>query len=378
LSSITLTLPQARRLAVAGQLLPATKGTTILDVVKHVGYLQLDPTNSIARNHLLVLWSRLGNFDEAELERMRWETRELYEYAAAIMATSDHPIHKTVMRRYPDAYGGEWPARLHKWMRENAALRRSIVSQLRKNGPTAGRELEDITKRKWRSTGWTDNRNVSRMLELMHAKGQVVVAGRSGQQRIWDLGEHWHPKDSEPLTDTQADRRVMERSARNLGVATASEIRREFFGGGPWPGPEPAFKSLVRDGTLVPVEVEGLKGERYVHREMVDVHARRRSFTTFLSPFDPLIRNRNRNLAFWNFDFKIEIYVPKAKRQYGYFVLPILHGDDLVGRIDPVFDRKTGVLDVLNVWWEPGNKEVPLDKPLRSLAAFVGAESIKT
>jgi uncharacterized protein len=170
----------------------------------------------------------------------------------------------------------------------------------------------------------------------------------------------------------------MERSARNLGVATAPEIRREFFGGGPWPGPEPAFMSLVRDQTLVPVEVEGLKGVRYVHRDMLEVPAQRRNFTTFLSPFDPLIRNRNRNLAFWNFDFKIEIYVPKEKRRYGYFVLPILHGDDLVGRIDPVFDRKTGVLEVQAVWWEEGKKEVPLEKPLARLAAFVGAESIKT
>jgi uncharacterized protein len=376
--ALTLTIPEARRRAVAGQLLPAPKGTSVFDVVDHLGYLQLDPTNSIARTHLLVLWSRLGSFDEAELERLRWETRELYEYAAAIVPTADHPIHKTHMRRFPDAYGGPWPARLHKWLRENAALRRSIVSQLRKNGPTAGRDLEDISKRSWRSTGWTNNRNVSRMLELMHAKGQIVVADRSGQHRIWDLGENWLPRDSERLTNSQADRRMMDRSARNLGVATASEIRREFFAGGPWPGPEPAFKSLVRDKTLLPVELEGLKGERFVHRDMLEVPAQRRNFTTFLSPFDPLIRDRKRNLAFWDFDFKIEIYVPKEKRKYGYFVLPILHGDDLVGRIDPVFDRKTGVLEVQGVWWEEGKKEVALEQPLERLAAFVGAESIRT
>jgi uncharacterized protein len=374
----TLTIAEARRRAVAGQLLPAPKGTSILDVVRHVGYLQLDPTNSIARTHLLVLWSRLGNFDETELERLRWETRELYEYAAAIVPTVDHPIHKTHMRRFPDAYGGPWPAELHKWMRDNASLRRSIVSQLRKHGPTAGREMEDISRRSWRATGWTNNRNVSRMLELMQAKGQIVVAGRSGQQRIWDLGERWLPKDAERLTSAQADRLMMERSARNLGVATAAEIRREFFAGGPWPGPEPAFKSLVRDGTLLPVEVEGLKGERYVHRDLLEVPARRRNFTTFLSPFDPLIRDRKRNNALWNFDFKIEIYVPREKRQYGYFVLPILHGDDLVGRIEPVFDRKAGVLDVQGVWWEAGRKEVPLQKPLERLAALVGAKSIRT
>ena len=373
-----LTIPEARRRAVFGQLLPAPKGTSILDVVRHVGYLQLDPTNSIARSHLLVLWSRLGGFDEAELERLRWEARELYEYAAAIVPTVDHPIHRTHMRRFPEAYGGPWPAELNKWMRDNGALRRSIVSQLRKNGATAGRDLEDISKRSWRSTGWTNSRNVSRMLELMHAKGEIVVAGRSGQQRVWDLGERWLPKDSERLTARQADRLTIERSARSLGVATASEIRREFFAGGPWPGPEPAFRSLVRDRTLLPVEVEGLKGERYVHRDMLEVPAQRRGFTTFLSPFDPLIRDRKRSNAFWSFDFKLEIYVPKQKRRYGYFVLPILHGDDLVGRIDPVFDRKSGVLDVQGVWWEEGKQEVPLRKPLERLAAFVGAETLRT
>jgi uncharacterized protein YcaQ len=134
-------------------------------------------------------------------------------------------------------------------------------------------------------------------------------------------------------------------------------------------------QQLLRDGTLVRVEVEGLKGERLAHVDAL-TPPRRRAFTTFLSPFDPLIRNRKRTEAFWNFRYRIEIYVPKAKREYGYFVLPILHNDRLVGRIDPVFDRKTGVLNVNNVWWEPGEKEVPLDKPLRSLAAFVGADSI--
>jgi uncharacterized protein YcaQ len=377
MSSTTISLPQARRMAVAGQLLPAPKGTGILDVVRHVGYLQLDPTNSIARNHLLVLWSRLGPYKEAELERLRWETRELYEYSAAIVPTADHPIHRTTMRRFPNAYNGAWPEQVNRWMKDNAALRRAIVSQFRRRGPLPSRELQDVAERSWKSTGWTNERNVSRMLELMHAKGEVVVAGRSGQQRIWDLGERWLPKDSETLTVAQAESRVADRSARNLGVATAKEIQREFFAGGPWPGSIKAVESLVKDARLVPVEVEGLKGERFAHVDLLEP-PRRRAFTTFLSPFDPLIRNRERTEAFWDFHYRIEIYVPKPKRQYGYFVLPILHGDDLVGRINPVFDRKAGVLQVNNVWWEPGKKEVPLDKPLRSLAAFVGADTIKT
>ncbi len=359
----------------AGQLLPAPKGTSILDVVKHVGYLQLDPTNSIARNHLLVLWSRLGTFKEAELERLRWETRELFEYSAAIVPTSDFPIHETSMRRYPNAYSfADW---VNTWMRDNAALRRGVLSRLRRSRPLPSRELKFAADRSWESTGWTNERNVSRMLDFLHAKGKVVIAGRSGQQRLWDLGDRWLPKVERKLTLAQAERRVMERSARNLGVATAKEIQRDLFPGGPWPGAAKAIDSLVRDGRLVRAEIEGLRGERFAHVDLLKPPPRR-SYTTFLSPFDPLIRNRERTEALWDFHYRIEIYVPKAKRQYGYFVLPILHGDDLVGRIDPVFDRKAGVLHVNNVWWEPGKKEIPLDKPLRRLAAFVRADTIKT
>ena len=361
----------------AGQLLPAPKGTSILDVVRHVGYLQLDPTNSVARNHLLVLWSRLGSYDEAELERLRWETRELYEYAAAIVPTDDHPIHATTMRRFPDAYNGAWPERVNAWMRTNAALRRSILAQLRRHGPLPSRELKDVAERSWRSAGWTNERNVSRMLELMHAKGEVVVAGRSGQQRLWDRADRWLPKDAERLTVARAERRVIERSARNLGVATGLELRREFFAGGPWPVAPKVLESLERDGRLVRVEVEGLNGERFAHVDSLEPPPRR-PYTTFLSPFDPLIRNRDRTHALWNFHYRIEIYVPKEKRQYGYFVLPILHGDRLIGRIDPVFDRKAGVLRINNVWWEPGAREVSLERPLRRLAAFLRADSIQT
>jgi uncharacterized protein len=238
------------------------------------------------------------------------------------------------------------------------------------------RDLKFKADRGWVSTGWTNERNVSRLLEIVHAKGKVVVAGRSGQQRLWDVADRWLPTGNSRISVEEAERRVMERSARTLGVATEVELKREFFPGGPWSAKE-AIDSLVEEGRLVPVTIEGLKGKRFAHADSLEA-PRRRAHTTFLSPFDPLIRNRERTLVLWDFFLRLEIYVPKPKRQYGYFVLPILHGDDLVGRIDPVFDRKTGVLTVNNVWWEPGKKEVSLDKPLGSLAAFVGAESIKT
>jgi hypothetical protein len=242
----------------------------------------------------------------------------------------------------------------------------------------ASRDLKDLSDAGWRSAGWTNNRNVTQMLQFLHAQGKVVIAGRQGQQRLWDLGERWLPSDSR-LPRREAERQVADRSARALGVATAKEIQWEYFAGGPYPGMPKAIEALVDEGRLLPAEIQGLPGRRFVHVDALpalDEPVARR--TTFLSPFDPLIRNRDRTEALWGFRYRIEIYVPAAKREYGYFVLPILRGDRLIGRIDPVFERKTGVLRVNNVWWERGVRPVSLAEPLRSLAKLVGAERIES
>lgn len=348
----------------------------ILDVASHLGYLQLDPTNSIARSHELVLWSRLGRYDQAELERLRWDDRSLYEYNAALVPLDDYPIHADTMARYP-SWTELWSERVKAWLEKNATLRRQILIQLRKRGPVPSRELKGLTHVRWQSAGWTSDRNVSQMLEFLHRQGKVVIAGRQGQQRLWDLAERWLPSDSR-LPLREAERQVADRSARALGVATAKEIAWEYFPCGPYPGMKQAVDALVKAGRLLPAEVKDLPGKRYVHVDALsalDVRPSRR--TTFLSPFDPLIRNRDRTEALWGFRYRIEIYVPAAKREYGYFVLPILHGDRLIGRIDPVFDRKTGVLRVKRVWWERGARPVSLDRPLERLARFLGAERIE-
>jgi uncharacterized protein len=378
MTPIRLTLAQARRLAVASQLLPAPPGTGILDFTRHVGYLQLDPTNSIARSHELVLFSRLGHYNKGELERLRWENRQLYEYNAALVPVDHYPIHADTMKRFP-SWGGVWPERVEAWLKKNAKLRRQLLIQLRKRGPVAARDLKGLTHVRWEYGGaWTSERNVTQMLHFLHRQGKVVIAGRQGQQRLWDLAERWLPSDSR-LPLREAERQVADRSARALGVATAKEIQYEYFPGGPYPSMAKAIEALVKAERLRPAEIEGIRGKRYVHVDSLQAleqkPARR---TTFLSPFDPLIRNRARTEALWGFYYRIEIYVPRARREYGYFVLPILRGDELVGRIDPVFDRKTGVLHVNNVWWEPGRRELSLEKPLERLARFVGADTIKT
>jgi uncharacterized protein YcaQ len=155
---------------------------------------------------------------------------------------------------------------------------------------------------------------------------------------LWDLAERVYPK-TETVPAAAARRALAERRFRSLGVKLE-------------------------------------RGRLLAHPEACSRPLGNR--VTFLSPFDRLVHDRNRTEVLWDFHYRLEMYVPKAKREYGYYVLPILRGDDLVGRIEPVFDRKSRVLRVENVWWEPGKKEVPLDKPLRSLATFVGADTIKT
>ena len=372
---IELSLDEARRLAVAGQLLDGSLAGTgrILDVARHIGYLQLDPTNAVARSHLLVLFSRLGPYDVGELERLLRE-RELYEYSAAIVPAEEHRLHRTSMERYPHAYGGGWPARVQTWLDGNARLRESILKQLEERGPLPSRAIQDDSDRGWRSTGWTNERNVTRMLEFLWAQGHVLVNGRDGQQRLWDLAHRVVPP-AEPLPVEEAELRVGLRSLRGLGVATLQQVKEEPFVDRTFPG----MPEAVRNAEGVErVAVEGLKGAWYAHRDDLARLAEREPspYTTLLSPFDPLIRNRQRTEALWDFEFRLEIYVPKEKR-WGFFVLPLLHGTDLVARIDPTMDRKAGVLRINAIRWEPNApQDVPLDDAVGRLAEFLGATRV--
>ena len=229
--------------------------------------------------------------------------------------------------------------------------------------------------RPWRSSGWTADRNVSQMLEFLWAQGKVLVAGRRGQERVWDLAER--VIDTTPaLPLREAAQAGIEHRVRMHGIVRPSALRHAwaFY---VLPVVE-ATARLERSGAIVPVRVDGVRGTWYVHRDNLDSgHSRFRGRTTLLSPFDRLISSRERTEDLFGFRFRLEIYVPKSKRQFGYFVLPILHGDRLVGRIDPLFDRKAGVLRINAVHWEtdaPNN--VPLERTVDELARWLGAERI--
>jgi uncharacterized protein YcaQ len=333
--STTISLAQARRIAVRAQLLEGS-APGILETVRRLGFLQIDPIATVATPQRLVLWSRLGPYDVAELDRLLWEERKLFEWGAFIRPIEDFPLILARMRRRRTGKYS-WERRGIEFLRKNGGFRRYVLRELERRGPLMSRELVDSSVRTWKSHGWHGNRNVTVMLELLEDRGEVAVTGRSGGHRLWDLAERWFPDVDPPPLD-EAERMLAEKRWRSLGVRLARN--------GDW--------DVHPDADSAPVSAR----------------------TTFLSPFDRLIHDRDRAEALWGFRYRLEMYVPKPKREYGYYVLPILRGDRLIGRIDPILDRKSGVLRVNSVHWEAGVKPVSLQKPLRSLASFIGAGSI--
>jgi uncharacterized protein YcaQ len=214
------------------------------------------------------------------------------------------------------------------------------------------------------------------MLEALWAKGEVMIVGRQGQQRVWDLAERRLPMDHARLTSTEVAREVLDRQLRAAGVTTLPAFGHLLDGARP-DGWDRALARLVRDGVAVPARIEGVRGAWYAHAETLEAAWRPR--TALLSPFDRLIHERRRTQLLFGFRYRLEIYVPAAERQYGYFVLPILHGDRLVGRVDPTFDRREGVLRVRAVWAEdgaPSEAGAAIADQVRSLARWLGASDI--
>jgi uncharacterized protein YcaQ len=396
-SKRTIAIATARRLAITRQRLtglrpkPDAKG--ILQIVQDLGCLQLDPINAVAHSHLLVLWSRLGAFDRAVLDRLLWRDRQLFEYwahAASIVPTSDFAFHLPLMLAYRD------PAHpkgrdVHSWMEEHRAMRDRILAGLRERGPLRPKDFEDDTATEWWGPGWTSGRVVNRMLDVLWAQGYIAVAKRVSMLRLWDLAERCFPEMMRQplLAERDYSRLAVQRSLRALGVGRVGHIR-EHFVRHRYPDLAGTVRDLVAENILVPVAVAdggtALPGEWLIHADDLPLvealeDGAWQPRTTLLSPFDNLICDRARTELLFDFFYRVEIYVPPAKRQFGYYVLPILHGDRLIGRIDPVFERKAGWLRIRSIHLESGGKPTReiqrgIDKAVADLASFIGASEI--
>lgn len=361
---VTISPAQARRIAIDAQGLGRQRESDVFGVARRLGCIQIDPLNVVARTQLLVLFSRLGrSFDPAELDRELWDERRLFHYwahAASIVLTEDFPIHQLRMRMWRG--DGAWAERVHKWMKANSAFRRYVLAELKK-GPRRTRDLEDRSAVPWVSEGWTHGMNISRMLEFLWAEGLVTIGGRVGSDRIWVRTDQWLPEwtPKRELTDEEAVKEAIRISLRSLGVATPKQIAQHFTRGA-YPGLRERVDELVADGEVVDVKVgprnNPWPGRWLIHVDhlpLVDASAKGwQGRTTLLSPFDNLICDRERTRRLFDFDFTIEIYVPKAKRRFGYYSLPVLDGDKLIARLDPKSDRKTGRLLVNSIHPEGG------------------------
>jgi uncharacterized protein len=337
----------ARRIAVRAQLLDSPRPTALLDVVRQLTLLQIDPTAAVAPSADLVAWSRLGSsYSPAQLAAAL-QDRTLVELRAMIRPSEDLALYRADMAEW--AAGGQlsgWRASYRDWVQANDACRLDILDRLGSSGPLSSRDLPDTCKVPWRSTGWTNNRNVTQLLELMARRGEVAIAGRRGRDRLWDLATRVYPDD--PVVPVEEARRIRDqRRLRALGIARAR-------------GPECPVEPVDVGEAGEPAVVEGVGGEWRVDPSLlalVDQPFSGRA--ALLSPFDRLIHDRKRTLELFAFDYYLEMYKPAAKRRWGYFALPILYGDRLVGKLDATADRRAGVLRVDAI-----HQDVPFDKAM--------------
>jgi uncharacterized protein len=325
----TVSQEEARRIAVRAQLLDGS-ARGVLETVRRLGFLQLDPIATVAMPQHLVLWSRLGRFDTAELDRLLWVERKLFEWDAFIWPIETLPLVQARMRASRRARRYSWERRRLEFLKRNAGFRRYVLRELERRGPLLSRELEDRAAGRRRDHRWFGSRQVGVMLEALHHRGEVAVAGRRGGQRLWDLAERWYPE-TEVVPVREAERLLTEQRFRSLGVRLED-------------------------------------GEWRTHPEASDGPVPDR--VTLLSPFDRLVHDRDRAEALFGFRYRLEMYVPRAKREFGYYVLPILIGDRLVGRVEPRFDRAVGTLTVLGAWGDTSR----MDEALGDLAEFLGAD----
>ncbi|MFE3900761.1 winged helix-turn-helix domain-containing protein [Streptomyces sp. NPDC059153] len=391
---LTISQTDARRLALSRQHLagprPPAEATSLRTVLRALRYVQLDPVNVVAPSHELVLWSRLGPRAGSLFSGLWWQDRWLFEYwahAAAVVLTDDYPIHRVSMDAYP-------PPNLSytaKWMAANDRLREHVLHRLGEGAPLPTDAFEDCAVVDWASTGWTAGRNVERMLTFLWLQGRIMVAGRAAGQRLWGLPGACLPAGADRPAVSPAEMVSMatEHTLRALGVARPLDIK-QYFLRGKYTGLAGVLRTLTEQGRVVPVRVDGggpPSETWYVHADALgELEAIRAGHwqgrTALLSPFDNLINDRRLTERLWGFAFRNEMYIPKAKRHYGYYLLPILHGDRLVGRAAPRFDRSRGVLLIEGLYLETDIKPTAVLRrvvtgQLDELAAHIGATGIE-
>jgi uncharacterized protein YcaQ len=348
---------------------------TLARTVERTGVLQIDSVNVLARAHFMPLFSRMGPYDVDLLRRASDQApRRLVEYWAHVASYMPVDLWPHMQHRMRHNRERTWQV-----MEEQPELVRSLLEEVRERGASTPRDLDDGLPRSRVEWGWNWS-GTQRALWYLFSVGELAAAGRnSAFERLYDLPERVLPPEvlatPEP-SDLEAHRELVRRAARCHGVATEVCLRDYFRMHNDLC--RPALRSLVEDGELVPVQVEGWGKQAYLHRDARI--PRRVDARTLLSPFDPVVWERDRTEHLFGFHYRIEIYVPEHLRRYGYYVLPFLLGDELVARVDLKADRQSGVLVVKAAHLEPGAPDdtaEQLGEHLGELAGWLGLDSVR-
>ena len=403
-STTVYPLAAVRALALHAQGLTASPGAeppptpdAIYDVIDRLGCVQLDTLQMVQRSQYLVVWSRLGRYDPADLDRLLFDpaaiargqnNRRLFEYwlhAACLIPLTEYRYRLGMMRWFSEGkshWGAEWASKS-----ANVELKAAVLERIRREGPLRAADFEHKGERRG---AWWDWKPAKHALEALYNSGELMIAGRVNFQRVYDLRERVLPDwvdVAEPAPD-EATRHRLERSVRALGICqpvqTAEYARMKRTEA------KPVVDELIAEGVFVPVSAalsDGQTRTLIVHREALPqleaaaggaAPPRR---TTFLSPFDSLFWARDRDAQFWGFRQALEAYKPPHQREWGYFCLPILHHDRLVGRFDPKLERRAKTLRLKALYLEPGvapDEELVagIAGAMRDFLAFHGAHSL--
>jgi uncharacterized protein YcaQ len=386
-SSMMLSLETARTLAVVKQGLHqrpvVADRQALLESIRQIGLLQLDTVSVVARSHYLVMLSRVGLYDPADLDALLYPDRSLFQqwaHAVCLIPIEDYVYFAPRIQTRRNNDHGRW-----KRLGDNPQkVLDEVLSEIKKRGPLASKDFKDSGDGR---RSWWNWKPAKIALDILFWRGDLMIERRVNFQMYYDLAERVLPASAEPPSKTLDDWRCWAalRSVSCLGVATAqhaSDYYRQKI-----PTTRTLLNTLETEGAVVPVEIEGWKEQAYL--TSADIHLieelesglHQPTLTSFLSPFDNLTWNRDRLAALFGFDYRIEMYTPRAQRKYGYYVLPILHKGRFVGRLDPKADRKTKTLIIRAIYLEPDEKITEdllngIVEALREFMVFHGSQNL--
>lgn len=365
-----LSQADARRVAVRAQLLGGAPCSGLLPALRHLAGVQIDLTTAVARSADLVLRARVAGHREGDLEELA-DVREVLDLHGFWRPAEDLALYAAEMAAWPGPEPAEWQRERVAWLEANAEAHRAILAQLDVDGPTRPRDLDVRCARPWRSSGWTDGKDVQQLVEMLLRRGELAVAGRRGRDRLVDLAERVHPDvDALPLAEA-----LRERDRRRLASLGLARAQRPLTPG------EPDHVGAAGEAAVV----EGVAGEWRIDPRALDAPGVDPLAVALLSPLDRLVMDRVRARELFGFEYRLEMYQPAARRQWGYWALPVLCGDRLIGKVDAAADRKDGVLRVHAVHrdadgpiaWTPQEIEA-VDAALDGLGAFLGLDVVRT